>query len=55
MIYNTETDRTSLCLANTQHHTDRFYICDKVALSSTSEQISDSWSHTGLSDKTPKK
>ena len=27
----------------------------KVALSSTLEQISDSWSHIGLSDKTPKK
>ena len=27
----------------------------KVALSSTFEQISDSWSHIGLRDKTPKK
>ena len=42
-------------LTNTQHDTDRCYSRVKVALSSTFEQISDSWSHIGLSDEMPKK
>ena len=42
-------------VTDTQHDTDRCYSCVKVALISTFEQISDSWSHMGLSDKTPKK
>ena len=42
-------------LTNTQHDTDKCCSRVKVALSSTFEQISDSWSHIGLSDKTPKK
>ena len=42
-------------VTNTQYDTERCYSRVKVTLSSTFEQISDSWSHIGLNDKTPKK
>ena len=59
MIQNIETNRISLSTyrINTEHDTDRCYtprcyIRVKEALSSAFEQISDSWSHIGISDKT---
>ena len=34
-------------LADAQQNADKCYICVKIALSSTFEQISNSWSHIG--------